>query len=116
MRPVPPRTLRARLTLGLVVLLAVSCAAVGVAAVLGLRGFLTGRLDEQLTEAGNRFAVSLEHKGEAVPGDGGGDNDADDRGDTRHQAIGTFGARLVDGTATHAAVVRPSGTKDVTLT
>lgn len=39
MRRVPPRTLRARLTLGLVVLLAVSCAAVGVAAVVGLRGF-----------------------------------------------------------------------------
>ncbi|WP_329341223.1 HAMP domain-containing histidine kinase [Streptomyces sp. NBC_00663] len=109
-----PHTMRARLTLGLVVLLAVSCAAVGVAAVVGLRGFLTGRLDEQLAEAGNRFAVSLEHKGD-LPG-ASGDHDSDDRGDTRRQATGTFGARLVDGTVTHAAVVRPSGTKDVTLT
>ena len=109
-----PHTLRARLTCGLVVLLAVSCAAVGLAAVVGLRGFLTGRLDEQLTEAGNRFAVSLEHKGELPSGTD--DHDGDEHGDTRHQAIGTFGARLVDGTATHAAVVRPSGTENVALT
>nr|WP_245695430.1 HAMP domain-containing sensor histidine kinase [Streptomyces antibioticus] len=106
-----PHTLRARLTCGLVVLLAVSCAAVGLAAVVGLQGFLVGRLDEQLTEAGNRFAVSLEHNG-TLPDD----HDGDERGDTRRQATGTFGARLVDGTATHAAVVRPSGTENVSLT
>ncbi|MFC8349450.1 sensor histidine kinase [Streptomyces sp. NPDC057280] len=106
-----PHTLRARLTCGLVVLLAVSCAAVGLAAVVGLQGFLVGRLDEQLTEAGNRFAVSLEHNG-PLPDD----HDGDEHGDTRRQATGTFGARLVDGTATHAAVVRPSGTENVALT
>ncbi|MFC8429121.1 sensor histidine kinase [Streptomyces sp. NPDC057253] len=112
MRSLRPHTLRARLTLGLVVLLAVSCAAVGVAAVLGLRGFLTSRLDEQLTEAGNRFAVSLEHKGEPVKND----KDGDEHGDTRRQATGTFGARLVDGTVTNAAVVRSTGTLNVDLT
>ncbi|MFF5499023.1 sensor histidine kinase [Streptomyces aquilus] len=106
-----PHTLRARLTCGLVVLLAVSCAAVGLAAVVGLQGFLVGRLDEQLTEAGNRFAVSLEHNG-TLPDD----HDGDEGGDTRRQATGTFGARLVDCTATHAAVVRPSGTENVPLT
>ncbi|WP_097273831.1 sensor histidine kinase [Streptomyces sp. TLI_55] len=112
MRRLPrPHTLRARLTCGLVVLLAVSCAAVGLAAVVGLQGFLVGRLDEQLTEAGNRFAVSLEHNG-TLPDD----HDGDEHGDTRRQATGTFGARLVDGTATHAAVVRPSGTENVSLT
>lgn len=58
-----PRTLRARLTVGLVVLLAVSCAAVGVAAVIELNGFLISRLDQQLTQAGDRFPESLEHKG-----------------------------------------------------
>lgn len=58
-----PHTLRARLTVGLVVLLAVSCAAVGVAVVIELNGFLTGRLDEQLSEAGPRFPASLEHSG-----------------------------------------------------
>ncbi|MFF4357933.1 sensor histidine kinase [Streptomyces sp. NPDC001604] len=106
-----PRTLRARLTVGLVVLLAVSCAAVGLAAVIELNGFLTSRLDEQLQQTGNRFAVSLEHGGQ-LPSD----HDADNRGDDRRQAAGTFGARLVDGTATNAAVIRTGGVVDVTLT
>jgi two-component system OmpR family sensor kinase len=106
-----PRSLRARLTVGLVVLLAVSCAAVGIAAVIELNGFLTSRLDEQLTQTGNRFAVSLEHGGK-LPND----NDGDNRGDDRRQATGTFGVRLVDGTPTNAAVVRTSGVVDVTLT
>ncbi|MEU6144839.1 HAMP domain-containing sensor histidine kinase [Streptomyces sp. NPDC047081] len=105
-----PRTLRARLTVGLVVLLAVSCAAVGVAAVIELQGFLTSRLDEQLTQAGNRFAVSLEHNGQLPD-----DHDGDEHGDTRRQSTGTFGARLVDGTVTTAAVVRSNGTHSVPL-
>lgn len=110
MRPqrwLPPlprlHTLRARLTAGLVVLLAVSCAAVGVAAVVELNGFLTGRLDQQLREAGVRFPASLEHGG-TLPSD----HDGDEHGDTRRQAVGTFGARLVGDTVTNAAVV-PSG-------
>lgn len=127
-----PRTLRARLTAGLVVLLAVSCAAVGVAAVLELGGFLTGRLDEQLRQTGPGFAESLEHgtygpegakvskgsKGaEAAEGSTGAsgagtegavkpsDHDGDEHGDTRRQAAATFGARLVAGRVTNAAVV-----------
>lgn len=105
-----PHTLRARLTAGLVVLLAVSCAAVGVAAVIELDGFLTGRLDQQLAEVGTQFPASLEHKGQTLT-----DHDADDRerGDTRRQAPGTFGARLVDGTVTNAAVV-PTDKDDAT--
>lgn len=105
-----PRTLRARLTTGLVVLLAVSCAAVGVAAVVELNGFLTGRLDQQLREAGVRFPASLEHGG-APPSDHDGDED----GDTRRQTVGTFGARLVGDTVTNAAVV-PSGSGTGTVT
>ncbi|KPI16384.1 integral membrane sensor signal transduction histidine kinase [Actinobacteria bacterium OK074] len=97
-----PRTLRARLTAGLVVLLAISCAAVGVAAVIELDGFLTGRLDQQLTELGTRFPASLEHGGR-IPHD---DHDGDEQGDTRRTATGTFGARLYKGTVTNAAVVR----------
>nr|WSY58029.1 HAMP domain-containing histidine kinase [Streptomyces sp. NBC_00886] len=105
-----PYTLRARLTSGLVVLLAVSCAAVGVAAVIELDGFLTGRLDQQLTEVGTQFPASLEHNDQTLT-----DHDADDweRGDTRRQAPGTFGARLVDGTVTNAAVV-PADKDDAT--
>ncbi|MFF4033560.1 sensor histidine kinase [Streptomyces sviceus] len=111
MRDLRPHTLRARLTLGLVVLLAVSCAAVGLAAVLELNGFLTDRLDEQLTEAGSKFAISLEHKGQPQKDD----HDGDEHGDTRRQAIGTFGARLVNGTVTNSAVVRSNGTLNVDL-
>ncbi|MFJ9724389.1 sensor histidine kinase [Streptomyces sp. NPDC101209] len=105
-----PRTLRARLTFGLVVLLAVSCAAVGVAAVIELDGFLVSRLDQQLAQAGNRFPESLEHKG--LPPD---DHDGDEHGDTRRQTTGTFGARLVGDTVTNAAVVRPGSVTDVPL-
>ncbi|MFF1298399.1 MULTISPECIES: sensor histidine kinase [unclassified Streptomyces] len=115
-RRLPPlprlHTLRARLTAGLVVLLAVSCAAVGVAAVVELNGFLTGRLDQQLREAGVRFPASLEHGG-TLPSDHDGDEGPD--GDTRRQAVGTFGARLVGDTVTNAAVV-PSGSGTGTVT
>nr|WP_202447813.1 HAMP domain-containing sensor histidine kinase [Streptomyces sp. SID5468] len=102
-----PRTLRARLTLGLVVLLALGCAAVGVAAVVAVRGFLTERLDQQLAEAGGRFPASLEHGGRGDPADGGAGGVHSP--DTRRQAPGTFGARLVAGRVTDVAVVR-SGT------
>ncbi|MER6127512.1 HAMP domain-containing sensor histidine kinase [Streptomyces sp. NPDC001795] len=109
MRCLPrPRTLRARLTAGLVVLLALSCAAVGLAAVIELNGFLTGRLDQQLRDVGQRFPASLEHG--IMPSD----HDGDERPDTRKQPSGTFGARLVGDTVTNAAVVRPgSDTSDL---
>ncbi|MFE4959898.1 sensor histidine kinase [Streptomyces sp. NPDC056653] len=94
-RPVP-RTLRGQLTAGLVTLLALACLAVGITTALALRGFLMGRLEGQLTASGGRFAASLEH--EAKP-------DADNRPDTRGQAESTFGARLLNGTVTQAAVV-----------
>ncbi|WP_406336211.1 sensor histidine kinase [Streptomyces sp. NBC_00203] len=97
--------MRARLTAGLVVLLAVSCAAVGVAAVYELNGFLTGRLDQQLRDVGVRFPASLEHP-TATPKS---DHDGDEHGDTRKQSTGTFGARLLGGDVTNASVV-PSGT------
>ena len=83
-----PVTLRGRLTGGLVVLLALACAVVGVSTVLALRGFLLQRLDEQLTASDGRFASSLE-RGEAP--------DQDNGPDTRGQAVGTFAARLRDG-------------------
>ncbi|MFJ3808187.1 sensor histidine kinase [Streptomyces sp. NPDC090073] len=109
-----PRSLRARLTAGLVVLLAVSCAAVGLAAVVELDGFLTQRLDQQLTQAGTRFPESLEHAGKLPD-----DHDGDERGDTRRMATGTFGARLLHGTVTHSGLIRsgdPAADLDVGLT
>ncbi|WP_433430278.1 sensor histidine kinase [Nonomuraea sp. CA-141351] len=83
-----PRTIRAKMIAGLLVLLALSCAVLGVATSLAMDRFLLGRIDQQLAGYGIRFAASLEH-GE----------------DTRGQARDTFGARLVGGRVTQAAVV-----------
>ncbi|MES9606769.1 MULTISPECIES: sensor histidine kinase [Actinomadura] len=100
------RTLRARLTAGLLVLLALSCLAVGIATATALDRFLMGRLDEQLTASGGRFPASLEHERR---------HDADNGPDTRGQAPGTFGARLFRRTVTEAAVVRDSSDVPVPL-
>ncbi len=108
MRRPLPRTLGGQLTAGLVLLLAAACLAVGVTTVLALQGFLAGRLDQQLAASGGRFAASLEH--EAKP-------DADNSGpDTRGQSERTFGARLLRGTTTQAAVVRHQSAAPVPLT
>ena len=64
MRRLPPSTLRGQLTVGLVALLALACLAVGITTALALRGFLMGRLDEQLAASGGRFAASLDHEAE----------------------------------------------------
>ncbi|MET7298797.1 HAMP domain-containing sensor histidine kinase [Embleya sp. NPDC005575] len=106
-RPRLPRTLRVRLTAGLVVLLALACAAVGVGTVLALEGFLIERLDQQLVQSGGRFPASLEHEGRP---------DDDNRPDTRGQADGTLGARLLDGHTTDAAVVHRDTDRRLTLT
>ncbi|MDJ0344733.1 HAMP domain-containing sensor histidine kinase [Streptomyces sp. H10-C2] len=107
MRRPPPHTLRGQLTAGLVCLLAIACLAVGVTTALALRGFLMGRVDQQLTSSGGRFAASLEH--EAHP-------DADNQPDTRGQAEATFGARLLKGSVTQAAVVDDKNDRRVPLT
>jgi two-component system OmpR family sensor kinase len=92
-RKLLPRTLRARLIAGLLVLLVVTCAAVGLATAAALRHFLVDRLDQQLTEAGGRYAASLEHTGTGAGPD------------TRAQTPGTLGVRLLDGRVTAAGVV-----------
>lgn len=102
-----PRTLRGQLTAGLVTLLALACLAVGITTALALEGFLMNRLDEQLSASGGRFAASLEH--EATP-------DADNRPDTRGQAEATFGARLLNGATTQAAVVHDATDRMIQLT
>ncbi|MFJ8827738.1 sensor histidine kinase [Streptomyces sp. NPDC102467] len=107
MRRPLPRTLRGQLTAGLVGLLAVACLAVGITTALALRGFLMGRLDQQLTASGGRFAASLEH--EAKP-------DSDNHPDTRGQAELTMGARLLDATVTQAAVVDDAADRPLDLT
>ncbi|BAJ31272.1 MULTISPECIES: HAMP domain-containing sensor histidine kinase [Kitasatospora] len=94
LRPRGPRTLRTRLLAGLLTLFVLICAGIGTATCEALRHFLVDRLDQQLAAAGGHYAASLEHPGQSDH-------------DTRAQAPGTFGARLVDGGLTHAAVVGP---------
>ncbi|MFD7899997.1 sensor histidine kinase [Streptomyces sp. NPDC059743] len=93
-----PRTLRARLTTGLLLLLALACLAVGVITVLALERFLMARLDHQLAVADGRFAASLEDAEH-------GEHDGNANADTRGQAEGTFGARLLFGVPTQASLV-----------
>ncbi|MFC4054886.1 two-component sensor histidine kinase, partial [Actinomadura syzygii] len=102
-----PRSLWARLTAGLVLLLALSCLAVGIATTTALGRFLVGRLDDQLTASGGRFPASLEHERR---------KDNDNGPDTRGQASGTFGARLFGRTVTAAAVIRGDSDRVVPLT
>jgi two-component system, OmpR family, sensor kinase len=64
------RTLRGRLITGVVALLALACAAVGVTTYIGLRGFLISQLDGQLTAASQRYTDCLNHR---PPGDDGGE-------------------------------------------
>ncbi|MER6398181.1 HAMP domain-containing sensor histidine kinase [Kitasatospora sp. NPDC001603] len=90
-----PRTIRSRLVAGLLALLAVTFAGVGLAVTTALDHYLVNQLDQRLADAGGRYAASLEHGG-AGP---------EPRGDTRAQSPGTFGARLVNGRVTNAGVV-----------
>ncbi|MBF9071211.1 HAMP domain-containing histidine kinase [Streptacidiphilus sp. NEAU-YB345] len=80
-RPHLPRTLRGRLIAGLLALLVVTCAGVGLATTAELHRFLVAKVDQQLVDTGGRYAASFEHES---------------HGDTRAQSVGTFGARLVD--------------------
>nr|WP_229924509.1 HAMP domain-containing sensor histidine kinase [Streptomyces sulfonofaciens] len=105
--PRAPRTLRARLTAGLVVLLAVASLAVGLTTVLALRSFLEHRMDQQLLATEGRFPASLE-RGERP--------DADNPPDTRGQADHTFGARLLPARPARAAVVDDQDDRPVPLT
>jgi two-component system, OmpR family, sensor kinase len=98
MRPFPRLGLVSRLVLLISALLIICCAAVGVATTLGLRTYLQNRLDQELSAAGIRYSLSLEH-----PGDG----DVDDANfsSTVGQTAGTLGARLKNGQVTAIGVV-----------
>lgn len=104
MRALLPVTLRGRLVAGVLALLATACLAVGVATWFAMDSFLLARVDQQLAVAGTRYAATLEHE-----------EGREGRGDTRGQAPGTIGVRLIDGVPTHASVV-PAGGDDLPLT
>ena len=98
------RTLRTRLTAGILVLLVVSCAGIGIATSITLRGFLVDRLDQQLAQAGSRLDVSLEHRegpeGSAVPPGPGSEPGV------QGQAVGTLAASIRGESIEQAVVVR----------
>ncbi|MFG2193271.1 sensor histidine kinase [Streptomyces sp. NPDC048639] len=90
------------------VLLALSCLAVGVATTTALQQFLLHRVDQQLTTVGAHFPASLDPAKKRTPYGGGPD--------TRGQAAGTFGACVLGGRVTRAAVVRDRSERVVPLT
>ena len=103
------RTLRTRLTAGILVLLVVSCAGIGIATSITLQSFLITRLDEQLSQAGNRLDVSLEH-----PEGSGRPEGSSVEPSVQGQSVGTLAARISSGSISQAFVVHDAA-GDVTL-
>lgn len=68
-RPGQPRTLRARLVVASVALIAVVCAVIGTVTTLALRSHLYDQLNDQLNEVASRASGSFELPG-SRPGDG----------------------------------------------
>jgi two-component system, OmpR family, sensor kinase len=118
------RTLRGRLIAGLVLLLAVACAAIGIVTYVVLGHTLIGQVDAQLRVAGGRYANCMEinddiESGELPdgnnprrPGDhgngaasGGTGPALQDCNQVPGQAAGIFGARLKRGVVTAAGIV-----------
>ena len=102
------RTLSARLIAGLLALLAVACACVGLVTYVALRGFLFHGLDGQLSAAKARYVNCVQHRGGPPP-----PPDYDDApppqvphcgNEIPGQAAGTFSARLVKYTVTNAHI------------
>jgi two-component system OmpR family sensor kinase len=98
------RTLRTRLTAGVLVLLVVSCAGIGIATSITLQGFLIDRLDQQLAQAGSRLDVSLERP--AGPERPTGSPGPGAEPGVQGQAVGTLAASIRGGSIEQAIVVR----------
>jgi two-component system OmpR family sensor kinase len=118
------RTLRGRLITGLVALLAVACAVVGIVTYLALRQTLLNQIDRQLTAAGGRYASCMEANdaierareaqqdgesggggpvpGQTTPGPAPGEQDCSA---IPGLAAGTFGTRVKNGVVTAQGVV-----------
>jgi signal transduction histidine kinase len=101
-RWVARQPLRIRLVALLVALLVIVCATVGVVTAVALHDFLVKRLDQQLAAAGTRYAAALE------PDDR--DSDNAETG-TLGQAVGTLGARSLNGLVTSMGVVAETGSQ-----
>ncbi|UDY22354.1 sensor histidine kinase [Nocardioides sp. Kera G14] len=99
-------SLRLRLVIVLVTLLAVVSALVGLITVVALRGFLVGRLDASLTAAGQRSSqAGTLTSDDDDPTNAGGNHFLLAPG----QASGTLGARVVSGKLTQVGVLKDDG-------
>jgi len=99
------RTLRGRLIAGLVTLLALACAAVGVTTYLVLHRTLITQLDSQLHAAGGRYASCMEANNPGAQAPQQGPPAPQDCNRTPGLAAGTFGARLKNGVVTDHGII-----------
>jgi two-component system, OmpR family, sensor kinase len=100
------RTLRGRLIAGLLGLLAVACAAVGIATYVSLHGYLLNQLDQQLVQASGRYQACLGHPppghdGDNEPGKPPHSNPEDC---AQLQEQQTFSAQVHDGALAYPAI------------
>ena len=100
------RTLRFRVLASLMALVVGACLVLGVVTILALQSFLIRQLDHQLEAAGDQHvATDGDHDGD----DHGPDPDHDGGiGDSRGQAIGTLGIRMVNGKVATIGIVGQS--------
>jgi len=107
------RTLRGRLIAGLLALLFVACAAVGVVTYVALHGFLIGQLDDQLKAASDRYVACVNgpppdnQSGLGNQQQGNQDGHQNDPGfcaSTPGQAQATFSASISSGVVTAAKI------------
>ncbi|HUJ07932.1 MAG TPA: HAMP domain-containing sensor histidine kinase [Streptosporangiaceae bacterium] len=105
-------TLRGRLIAGLLALLALSCALIGVVTYLTLRSYLFSQTRNELAAASKRYAACVGGPGSGQPPSGDHDNDngpppgpVPGCGTISGQAAGTFSARLVDYSVVNASIV-----------
>jgi two-component system OmpR family sensor kinase len=110
------RTLRGRLIAGLLALLAVACAVVGIVTYLVLHQTLINQIDAQLAAAGGRYASCMEANDaiERASGEGSDTPSGNSRqprpaeqdcSKIAGQSAGTFGARVKNGVVTAQGVV-----------
>ena len=97
------RTLRGRLIAGLLALLALACAAVGLVTYLVLSHTLINQLDLQLQAAGGRYASCMEAQEDHEPQPPGTPQGNCNK--TPGLGPGTFGARVKDGRVTNQGII-----------
>jgi two-component system, OmpR family, sensor kinase len=107
-RWVAARTLRGRLIAGLLALLAVACAAVGVVTYLVLSHTLINQLDLQLHAAGGAYPSCMEQQADAREDHQPPQQPQTNCNKTPGLSAGTFGARVKHGVVTNQGIINGS--------